>query len=378
MLFPIKDNVLKVLSTIENAGGEAFIVGGCVRDMLLGATPDDFDVTTSLPPERVLTLFDKTVATGIKHGTVTVIINGESVEVTTYRTDGTYSDSRHPESVCFVKSLREDLARRDFTVNAIAYNPKTGIVDEFGGVDDLKNKILKAVGNPTKRFTEDALRIMRLFRFACKLGFSLDENTEKAALSLAASLSGISRERIATELFKALLSSFPERLTPLIKTGALSFCGINAGEISNKISVLPLDRDIRFYRAICELNSDHIKVCENLKTDKALPVFCCEVNAIINNPPKNATECKKALKLYSEKAVYTSILLNGSDTSVLEAVLKSGEAYKIKDLAVCGQDLMALGFRGKELGEALERLIDFVIEHPDKNDKTSLLSLLNK
>ena len=178
MLF-IPPEIEFIIDRLENNGFEAYLVGGCVRDMLMGIPPHDYDITTSAEPEITLSLFPKTVPTGIKHGTVTVLNKGFAAEVTTYRSDGEYGDHRRPESVTFVKSLKEDLARRDFTVNAIAYNENEGIKDFFGGKEDINNKILRAVGNPEKRFTEDALRILRLFRFASILGFT----PEKGKLS---------------------------------------------------------------------------------------------------------------------------------------------------------------------------------------------------
>ena len=182
-MFKIPKKIEYVLKTLNKNGFEAFIVGGCVRDMLLGKTPSDFDITTSALPTDIEHLFEKTVPTGIKHGTVTVIIDNSPIEVTTFRCDGDYNDNRHPEKIEFVSDIKEDLARRDFTVNALAYNEAVGLVDFYNGQDDLRNKILKAVGNPNKRFEEDALRILRLFRFSSVLDFSIEENTLNAALA---------------------------------------------------------------------------------------------------------------------------------------------------------------------------------------------------
>lgn len=377
MNFFLNDSVLKVINTIENSGGEAYIVGGCVRDLLLGRSPEDFDITTSLPPERVLALFDKTVATGIKHGTVTVIEKGESFEVTTFRTDGIYSDSRHPESVSFVTDLKEDLSRRDFTVNAIAYNPKSGLTDLFGGVGDINRKILKAVREPQKRFSEDALRIMRLFRFSCQLGFEIEEETLNAALRLSPTLEGISRERIARELFKALCSKNPERLNPLIKTGALAFCKIGRGEIPKALSSLPEERCIRFYKFISDLKSDHSAVCSALKTDNVLLCFCKEVNEITKHPIKNTVDCKIALKNFSEKAVRSSLILNCGSDRLAQEVLNSNEPYRTIDLKIGGDDLKRLGYSGKEIGEKLEEITMYVIRNPKDNTKERLTEIIS-
>lgn len=378
MQFSINQSVLKVINQIENAGGEAYIVGGCVRDILLSHCPQDFDVATSLPPERIIEIFPKTIATGLKHGTVTVVMDQEMIEVTTYRTDGKYNDSRHPEKVFFVSNLSEDLSRRDFTVNAIAYNPKSGIVDKFNGIDDLNNGILRAVGNPSKRFSEDALRIMRLFRFACQLDFAIEENTLSTALNLSNNLNSISRERIATELFKALMSEHPERISPLIKTNALSFCGIGSDTVSKEISNLPLDRDIRFYKFIMDLKGEHITVCKELKTDKNLQRFCADVSEILLNPPKNISECKKTLQKYSKKATYSALVLSGGDAEMISYIEESNEPYRISDLAVTGEDLKEIGICGKAIGKALEKLALFIIDNPDCNTKEELIKHLLK
>ena len=204
-MLSIPENAALVIDRLMQNGYEAYIVGGCVRDSLLGLAVSDFDITTAAPPEKVIELFEKTVPTGIKHGTVTVIIENEPIEVTTFRTEGIYKDSRHPENVEFVSDLKEDLSRRDFTVNAIAYDGDDGIIDLYGGLEDIKTRTLRTVRNPDERFCEDALRIMRLFRFASQLGFSIEENTEKSALSKLASLENISAERVFAELKKMLI-----------------------------------------------------------------------------------------------------------------------------------------------------------------------------
>ncbi len=236
MLF-IPPEIKFIIDRLGDNGFDAYLVGGCVRDMLMDITPHDYDITTSAPPEIIPSLFNKTVPTGIKHGTVTVINGSFAAEVTTYRADGEYSDRRRPRSVTFVKSLKEDLARRDFTVNAIAYNENEGIKDFFGGRKDVKNKILRAVGNPEKRFTEDALRILRLFRFACVLGFTPEAETLKAALNCAPLLESISAERISAELRKSLNGENPAALKPLTDIGGLQFIGIKNPDYSK---ILPL------------------------------------------------------------------------------------------------------------------------------------------
>jgi len=214
----LPEDVKYIINKIEAAGFEAYAVGGCVRDSILGREPNDWDITTSALPHEVKELFSYTIDTGIQHGTVTIMCNHTGYEVTTYRIDGEYEDSRHPREVSFTSNLLEDLKRRDFTINAMAYNDKMGIVDAFGGVQDLQNGIIKAVGDPMERFTEDALRIMRAVRFAAQLGYDIEEKTKEAIAKLAPNLSNISAERIQVELTKLLVSPHPEHVRTLYET----------------------------------------------------------------------------------------------------------------------------------------------------------------
>jgi len=203
---------------------DAFIVGGCLRDLLLNLEPKDYDIATSAKPDNVMSLFNKTIPTGIKHGTVTVVINNNNYEVTTFRTEGDYLDNRHPSSVDFVTDIREDLSRRDFTVNALAYNDKLGLIDYFNGINDLKNKIIRCVGHADKRFKEDALRMLRAIRFSCQLGFKIENKTFEAIINNANLIKNISKERIRDELCKILISSSPSKgIDMLQKTGLLEF-----------------------------------------------------------------------------------------------------------------------------------------------------------
>jgi len=199
-----------ILQKLQQAGYEAWVVGGCVRDSILSKTPDDWDITTSALPEQVKELFSHTVDTGIKHGTVTVMIGRQGFEVTSYRLDGTYTDGRHPDKVTYTSSLEEDLRRRDFTINAMAYNPQYGVVDLFGGRDDLKRHIIRCVGDPGERFDEDALRMMRAVRFAAQLGFAIERNTAAAIAGRVKNLGLVSAERVRTELVKLLVSDHPD------------------------------------------------------------------------------------------------------------------------------------------------------------------------
>ena len=218
----IPENVKIILKILNSAGHEAYIVGGCVRDAILGRTPGDWDITTSAMPEEVKALFRRTVDTGIKHGTVTVLIGGEGYEVTTYRIDGEYEDGRHPKQVTFTRSLSEDLLRRDFTINAMAYHPGTGLVDLFGGKEDLDARIIRAVGVPDDRFDEDALRILRAVRFSAQLDFGIEPATMKSIAEHAENLRLISAERIRVELTKTLISDHPEKFMTFHETGITS------------------------------------------------------------------------------------------------------------------------------------------------------------
>lgn len=215
----LPQQVKQIIDTLEQAGFEAFAVGGCVRDSILGRAPDDWDITTSAAPHQVKALFRRTVDTGIAHGTVTVLLDGQGFEVTTYRIDGEYEDGRHPKEVTFTDSLTEDLRRRDFTINAMAYNDRRGLVDAFEGILDLQKGVVRCVGDPKMRFQEDALRMLRAVRFAAQLGFAVEESTQRAIREMAGSLRQISAERIQTELVKLLVSPHPEKLALAYELG---------------------------------------------------------------------------------------------------------------------------------------------------------------
>ena len=211
--------VNKIIGVLQEAGFEAYAVGGCIRDSLLGRTPNDWDITTSAKPMEVKALFSHTIDTGIQHGTVTILLDREGFEVTTYRIDGEYEDGRHPKEVSFTGSLEEDLKRRDFTINALAYNETAGLIDIFEGQKDLKDGIIRCVGNAEERFTEDALRMLRAIRFSAQLGYRIEENTLAAIHKLAGNLEKISAERIQTELLKLMVSPHPDYLRTAYECG---------------------------------------------------------------------------------------------------------------------------------------------------------------
>lgn len=383
MYFKLPEYVGFIIEALEKEGFEAYAVGGCVRDLLLGTVPSDYDITTAATPDQIKRIFEKTVDTGIKHGTVTVISDGEPVEVTTFRTESDYSDMRHPESVSFVSDIREDLKRRDFTVNAMAYNEKRGLIDFFGGKEDLKNKILRAVGEPCERFSEDALRILRLFRFASVLDFTAEENTLKAALSLAGNLTGVSAERISAELKKAANGKNVAALSPLIRTGALDFLFISYYDRLSGIEALPKG-DLRLFAFLYLCSTSPIETAEVLKfsnRDRQYIIQMTELMAF--ELSENSLDVKYALRDSGEVfGDYLTFLrfITGKNTDNLNAIyrkiIKNGEPYRICDLAVNGDDLIKLGFSGKKIGFLLEFLLDKVIEEPLLNTKEKLLRIL--
>ncbi len=380
MQFFLPESVKAVLSTLKNSGFEAYIVGGSVRNYLLGILPDDFDICTSARPEQILNLFDKTVNTGIKHGTVTVISDGKPFEVTTFRTDGAYKDFRHPDNVRFTESLKEDLSRRDFTVNAMCYSDDTGIIDYFGGLDDLKNRTLKAVGVADLRFKEDALRILRLFRFASTLGFDIESETYNAAIENAMLLSNISAERIRAELLRLSLGSCPEVITPLIRTGCIPF--LRTGEIS-KIPLLPEKSQLKFFAFLSATSENLETTLNSLKCSNSFSSYAKRLQADINTECKTRADIKRILRRLENDIFdlfYYKSAISGIDITeqinIAEQILESDEPYKISQLCVDGKDLQNNGYRGKEIGDKLEYLLECIIENPSLNTKGKLLKLI--
>ena len=379
MLF-LPSDIEYIIETLQKNGYEAFAVGGCVRDMLNGDTPHDFDITTSAEPETVMSLFEKTVPTGIKHGTVTVIINGVPNEVTTYRTDGEYRDHRRPDSVIFVKSLREDLARRDFTVNAMAYNQKDGLKDFFGGREDIENRILRAVGEPGRRFYEDALRIMRLFRFSSVLGFDIEENTLKAALGYAPTLKSVSTERIYSELLKTLCGKNPAALKPLTDIGGLGLLGVNT---SPDYGILPLldSADTKLFAFLYSGGAEVTAALDFLRVPNKTKKAAQDMLTLLNMPfPKTKPEIKEMLYLTSPPSAenyfdYRSAY--GKDCAaardMLTEIIKNGEPYRISDLKIGGKDLKKCGISGRAIGETLEKLRRSVLKNPELNTRSELI-----
>ena len=373
-----------MLEKLNSNGFEAYIVGGCVRDILLGSSPCDYDITTSATPEQIKAIFDHTADTGIKHGTITVIEDECVCEITTFRTESDYSDMRRPDKVEFVTDLKLDLSRRDFTVNAICYNPDTGIIDHFNSLTDLENKLLRTVGAPEERFKEDALRIMRLFRFSATLGFDIEQNTYNAAIKLSPLLKNISCERIASELKKAILSDNIEKFSPLIHCGGLEFCGIKKSDIK-QIACLRKSFELRFYSLLKLAAPDTDFTISALKMSNTVKDYCSHMNYLeASLDTTSPSEIKEILNhtdiSFIEDFVEYKRIIEDSDLSeslaVAKSVIDNSEPYKISHLDISGDDLLRLGYKGKEVGEILEDLRKKVIEDKSLNTKYTLIKLI--
>ncbi len=369
------------LEKIEAAGFEAWFVGGAVRDSMLGRPFYDIDITTNALPEEIIALFPKTVPTGIKHGTVTVITDGNPIEVTTYRSETGYDDSRHPNEIKFEKSIDADLMRRDFTVNALAFNPKHGILDLFGGMDDLKNGVIRAVGDPYLRFTEDALRVLRAFRFASTLGFKIEQKTEEAAHELSTRLSFLSGERVLSELKRLIDGQNPEILYPLCNRGALLPFGIGKATDLPDIKGLRSDSKTPLFIHFCSHDLKVIK--EGLKPSTSLLKDVAFLDEISKMPPSYSKEQLKLIfmKSYSHFSLFCDYLAvtdkNFKATSHLICeIIDNKEPFLTEHLAISGSDLKAVGLVGEEIGKTMHRLLLAVINDPALNTKETLISLI--
>lgn len=440
MIITLPTSVKKIISTLEAAGFEAFAVGGCVRDSILGRVPNDWDITTSASPSQVKRLFKKTIDTGIQHGTVTVLENNEGFEVTTYRIDGVYEDSRHPKDVTFTSSLEEDLARRDFTINAMAYNDSRGLVDLYDGIGDIEKKLIKAVGNPIKRFEEDALRMLRAVRFAAQLGYQVDESTQNAIKLLSPNLKAISAERIQTELVKLVISNHPDFLRMAYATGITSvilpefdkayLCEqnnphhkYNVGEhCLQAMLYTPSDKVLRLTMLFHDLGKPDCKTTDELginhfhghaaisekfskdifnrlkfdndtKNKVSKLVFYHDYNIqqtergvrrALNKIGEDLfpllLEVKKADAL-AQSSYKREEKLKAVDTinSIYSSVLSKQQCVSLKTLAITGSDLIDAGIKpGKEIGKILNSMLEHVIDYPEDNNKEILLDLFLK
>ncbi len=378
MSVTLDKNTEYLISALNKVGFSAYAVGGCVRDMLLGREVTDIDITTSALPEEIKTVFSSypVIETGIKHGTVTVLIDHKSHEITTFRTESGYTDSRHPDSVTFVRDLASDLARRDFTVNAVAYSSQEGIVDLFGGVEDMNNKIIRAVGNPYKRFSEDALRILRALRFASTLGFSIEEATSKAILELSDSVSKVSKERIYTELKKLLCGSNAVAVLSEYRSVLERIITIN-GDISS-LSKLPPDHRFRF-SALCGTSVG--ESLSSLRADNETKHICILL-ADSEPIPADIIALKHYISALGREnallvASYRRALYGEDGDHLTEKLLSSGSPLFLQDLAINGSDLVSLGIKGDAVGKMLKSLLSAVLDGKVENTKQALLQYIN-
>lgn len=368
--------VLNILCALDSAGHRAVLAGGCVRDNLLGRRPSDWDIASSASPEEVLALFPRCVPTGIKHGTVTVLSGGGSVEVTSFRAEGGYSDHRRPDSVSFGCPLEADLARRDLTVNAMAMDAAGEITDPFGGRDDLRRRLLRCVGEPERRFDEDALRMLRTVRFSAQLGFEIEPRTLEAIRALAHLASGLSAERVRDELLKTLRSPAPGLVWQLVDLGLLDAC-LAPGDASaprEALDVLPIYARLAHFCRGLELGG-YI-----MSTDRFLAALRFDGETLrrtasaVEVLKSGSRDWKRLLRGHGEAAVLAAHPKNRA----LRAVLRSGECWELSSLAIGGRELAALGYSGPELGRELRRLLDHVIDCPADNRADILCKLAER
>jgi len=392
MTIVMPQEVERIIATLERAGFEAYAVGGCVRDSILKRKPNDWDITTNAKPEEVKALFHRTVDTGIQHGTVTVMITRTGYEVTTYRLDGDYSDHRHPKSVQFTADLAEDLRRRDFTINAMAYNERTGVVDLYQGQEDLKNHIIRAVGNPLERFEEDALRILRAVRFAAQLGFSIEEETYAAAKSLSHHLASISKERIREELEKILQSHHPEYVKYLNDLGTMEWIfpayPLNYVRILSLLKKVPEKVEMRtaafFYlgKKASDPSSVAEKAMKELRYDNETKKKVLNyIRFVKEKVDENPVTLRRLMHQYETMPFKDLLLFYGlvkhEDLTcvlrIVNQIFRNEDCYSLKTLKITGSDLIFMGIpQGKMLGEILNRMLDMVIENPELNNREIL------
>lgn len=452
MVIDMPEKVRFIIDTLLEHGHEAYAVGGCVRDAILGREPGDWDITTSANPQQVKKLFRRTIDTGIQHGTVTIMLNKEGFEVTTYRIDGEYEDSRHPKSVEFTTNLVEDLKRRDFTINAMAYNHVTGLVDEFNGIEDLKRKRIVCVGNPMERFDEDALRMLRAVRFSGQLGFTIDEDTKRAIVKLAPTIQNISRERIRVEIDKLICSDNCEKLEDAYHIGLTNYIFPELGrmfeteqnnphhkynvgthclkavdyfnkEIKASDAYKSCGFDKKMDSVLCwtlllhdigktvtkttdEAGINHFKghdlegqrmaakVLKGLKFDNFTIDTASRIIKWHDYRYESSDEAvRRALNKIGVNLIYPLLIVQYADIMAqsnyqleektarlknaaekIRGIFQKHQCVTMKELAVNGHDLMEIGFKpGRVIGETLQKLLDLVIENPDKNEKEILL-----
>lgn len=366
--------VIHILNTLERSGYEARLVGGCVRDTLLHRRPNDWDVATAAAPEAVKELFERTVPTGIRHGTVTVLYGGSACEVTTYRVEGAYSDHRRPDSVRFTSRLEEDLSRRDFTINAMAMDASLAITDPFGGREDLSRRLIRCVGDARERFTEDALRMLRAVRFAAQLDFALDSAALEAIAGCAPLCSALSPERVAAELRAVLASRDPDMVWLMADLGLLNaWLTPRKGERTHLGALPRCARLAHFCSDLsrCGSITSTDTFLRSLRMDTRSVKICSAAAEILAS---GSRDYKRLLRDYGEDAVLAAY----PKSRRLRAVLRSGECWSLASLAITGGELAALGYAGRELGEELRRLLEHVIDCPEDNRPEILCKLASE
>ena len=389
----LPEDVLYLLDTLQKGGYEAYIVGGCVRDSILGRTPQDWDITTSALPEQTKALFPHTFDTGIQHGTITVVCHKTNYEITTYRIDGDYKDGRHPDSVAFTPNLEEDLLRRDFTMNAIAYHPEKGFQDPFHGQEDIATSCIRGVGEPAKRFQEDALRMLRCVRFAAQLGFSVEPATYRALQENAPLIEKISVERIHEELDKLWKSPFSEKLPLLLESELLPHIDtLFARRMEEQgTALIPLLKAapplslLRWTLVLHDYTEKEAKdFCKKLKFDNTsarnIQILLRHLSKELPKTPYAVRKLAGELGIEITEHLFLLWEILGKEVSslrnTLEKALSDGDCLHLKSLAVNGQMLMDMGIpKGKEVGRILGILLDDVLETPSHNTKEYLMEL---
>ncbi len=381
--------VRQILFVLQGRGFPAYLVGGCVRDLLLGRRPHDWDICTAARPEEVLALFPGSLPSGLAQGTVTVVIGAKQIEVTTFRTESGYADHRHPDLVAFVSELTEDLRRRDFTMNAVALSADGLLADPFGGVEDIREKRIRCVGDPAQRFEEDALRMLRALRFSAKLGFTIEIGTLLAIQEKAPLAATLSAERVRDEVERLLLTEAPETIHPMMDLGLLdAFVRDRPGYPTRWRRLRRLPRKALHRWAGLAVGLERLGSIESvesflqaLRLDSRTVRLICAADEILREPlPTTPLAWKKLLRAWdvpsvSVAACVSDALYGGQSMKALRAVLRSGECFSLKHLAVTGDDLLALGLRGKALGEMLDFLLEYVMEFPENNRRELLLNL---
>ena len=388
------ENIARTLRSLIDEGYAAYLVGGCVRDAVLGRHVNDWDVATSATPVEVARLFPKTVLTGEKFGTVTVLLDGSAVEVTTFRAEMEYSDRRHPESVEFISSIEEDLGRRDFTINAMAVSVTGDLIDPFDGLGDIRNRLVRCVGGPNTRFSEDALRMFRAFRFSAQLGFMIENETMLAIYANAEKAKHLSAERVCLELEKTIMTHSPEIAGDMIKIGLLGRFELSTGKspvgIEN-ITRLPMETTLRWcaFCAVLLENGLITSVTEflrDMRLDGKKIKTCARALSIPDFPDGN-TGIKRLFALHGVEAIRcaaaaldTLAAARGDEPphrlARVNEIVAAGECFSLDKLAVTGSDLLAQGHPpGRDLGATLDKLLDHVLEHPQANTREILLKL---